>query len=185
LAVAFSVITALYLSFGFTGYFAYGEETKDIISLNLPNDWTTIAVKAGLSIGLFFTFPVMLYPVHEIFERKMLMNHWFQEYCSHPVVDLSLRNGLRGIIVLAIAIVAAKVPGFGLFISFVGSTVCAMLAFVIPALLHIKVCRQSSNMLSKGIDLALIGSGFLFAIYGTYTTALDIFGSNQGELPGS
>ncbi|CAM6090905.1 unnamed protein product [Calypogeia fissa] len=186
LAVAFGFITALYVFFGFIGYLAYGDETKDIITLNLPNDWTTIAVKGGLSIGLFFTFPVMLYPVHEIFERKMLMSHWFQDYCSHPVLELSMRNGLRGLIVLAIAIVAATVPGFGLFISFVGSTVCAMIAFVIPAFLHIQICGETSSFVSKLVDSTLIISGVVFAGYGTFITGLDIFRANQpGPLPGA
>lgn len=187
LAEAFGFITVLYLSFGFIGYLAYGDQTMDIITLNLPNDWTTIAVKAGLSVGLFFTFPVMLYPVHEIFERKMLMSLWFQDYCSHPVLETSMRNGLRGLIVLAIAVVAATVPGFGAFISFVGSTVCAMIAFVIPAVLHIQVCGETSGFVSKVVDGTLLICGLGFAGYGTYTATLNVFMPNHipGSLPGS
>lgn len=53
------------------GYAAFGEETKDIITLNLPHDWTTVAVKLALCLGLLFTFPVMMVPVFEILERSL------------------------------------------------------------------------------------------------------------------
>ena len=53
------------------GYAAFGEETRDIITLNLPQDWTTIAVKLALCLGLLFTFPVMMVPVFEILERSL------------------------------------------------------------------------------------------------------------------
>ncbi|KAE8125268.1 hypothetical protein FH972_020099 [Carpinus fangiana] len=45
LAKAFTGITILYFLFGFFGYMAYGEQTKDIITLNLPHNWWTIAVQ--------------------------------------------------------------------------------------------------------------------------------------------
>lgn len=53
------------------GYAAFGEQTKDIITLNLPHDWTTVAVKLALCLGLLFTFPVMMVPVFEILERSL------------------------------------------------------------------------------------------------------------------
>lgn len=45
LALAFSGITLVYVLFGFFGYMAYGEDTKDIVTLNLPRDWTTVTVQ--------------------------------------------------------------------------------------------------------------------------------------------
>lgn len=53
------------------GYAAFGEHTRDIITLNLPEDWSTVAVKLSLCLGLLFTFPVMLVPVYEILERSL------------------------------------------------------------------------------------------------------------------
>lgn len=35
----------LYICFGAFGHMAYGEETKDIITLNLPNNWSAVSVK--------------------------------------------------------------------------------------------------------------------------------------------
>ena len=53
------------------GYAAFGEHTRDIITLNLPEDWSTVAVKLSLCVGLLFTFPVMMVPVYEILERSL------------------------------------------------------------------------------------------------------------------
>lgn len=45
LSWAFLGITSAYVCFGIFGYLAYGDETKDIITLNLPNNWSAAAVK--------------------------------------------------------------------------------------------------------------------------------------------
>ena len=45
LAKVLAGITFVYVLFGFCGYMAYGDETKDIITLNLPKNWSAIAVQ--------------------------------------------------------------------------------------------------------------------------------------------
>lgn len=45
LSRAFLCITVAYVCFGIFGYLAYGELTRDIVTLNLPDDWTAAAVK--------------------------------------------------------------------------------------------------------------------------------------------
>lgn len=48
LAQAFLGITFAYICFGIFGYLAYGDETRDIITLNLPNNWSAAAVKVSI-----------------------------------------------------------------------------------------------------------------------------------------
>ncbi len=71
------------------GYAAFGENTKDIITLNLPHDWSTVAVKLALCLGLLFTFPVMMVPVFEILERSLQQTVGSlaisQSVCLHPL----------------------------------------------------------------------------------------------------
>jgi amino acid permease len=52
---------------------------------------------------------------------------------------------VRIALVLLIALVAAGVPGFGLFISLIGSLACASLSFIIPALCHLILFRTDIN----------------------------------------
>lgn len=54
-------ITIVYILFGFSGYMAYGDDTRDIITLNLPNTWSTKAVQViidtdGLLISWILLF---------------------------------------------------------------------------------------------------------------------------------
>lgn len=50
---AFVGITVAYICFGIFGYLAYGNETKDIITLNLPDNWTAVAIKVSANFSLF------------------------------------------------------------------------------------------------------------------------------------
>eukprot|EP00249_Psilotum_nudum_P010497 c22575_g1_i1 orf=364-1605(+) len=180
LGQSFILITALYIAFGFVGYLAFGDLTLDIITLNLPNDWSTVAVKVGLCIALFFTFPVMMYPVHEMIERSVVISRCYQHNAIHyPRACKLVVNTFRGGTVVIIALVAVYVPGFGFFISLVGSTVCVVLAFVFPALFHLRAFSDSLCFTQKVIDLFLVVAGISFAIYGTYTTCKDAFGKTS------
>jgi len=176
LALDFAAITTLYILFGFVGYWAFRDDTRDIITLNLPNDLSTILVKIGLCIGLFFTYPVMMYPVHEIFEGKLLQSAWFQTKVSPSSYLFSLLpNAVRGATVLGTAVLAVSVPGFGIFISLVGGTVCALLAFVLPSLFHIQLCGANASRQSLVIDVVLILCGVAFAVYCTSTAVASVF----------
>ncbi len=69
-------VTMLYVTFGVSGYLSYGADTKDIITLNLPiseggPDFAAL-VKACLSFSLFFTYPVMMFPVTTLLEERIV-----------------------------------------------------------------------------------------------------------------
>lgn len=53
LSQAVGCIMFVYACFGVCGYLAYGEATRDIITLNLPNSWSFSAVKVS---ALFITY---------------------------------------------------------------------------------------------------------------------------------
>ncbi|KAE8700912.1 Amino acid transporter ANT1 [Hibiscus syriacus] len=93
LSISFAWITVVNILFGTFGYIVYDDDTKDIITLNLPNDWTSIVAQnlfnptCGAEIvtyricglmatgwhvpGLVFTFPIMVHPVCEILEGTL------------------------------------------------------------------------------------------------------------------
>ncbi|RWR78331.1 Amino acid transporter [Cinnamomum micranthum f. kanehirae] len=172
LSLAIMGITTVYLCIGLFGYLAYGEETRDIITLNLPNDWSSVAVKVGLCIGLSLTFPIMMHPVHEIVEARLkaTTGGWLKRLC-YDMEQGTERVGVyifRGISVAALALVASFVPGFGLLISLVGSTLCALLSFVLPAAFHLIVMSPCLSTWQRSLDIFILVFGLLFACYGTY-----------------
>uniref|UniRef100_A0A453BUB7 Amino acid transporter transmembrane domain-containing protein n=1 Tax=Aegilops tauschii subsp. strangulata TaxID=200361 RepID=A0A453BUB7_AEGTS len=163
-------IIVVYACFGVCGYLAYGEATKDIITLNLPNSWSSAAVKVGLCIALAFTFPVMMHPIHEIVEARLRSSGCFQKL-SHGVPGaewLGLHSS-RIIMVTILTVMASFIPAFGSFVSFVGCTVCALLSFVLPTFFHLSIVGSSMSIWRRMLDYGFLLFGLGFAGYGIFT----------------
>ncbi|KAF7001487.1 hypothetical protein CFC21_017152 [Triticum aestivum] len=163
-------IIVVYACFGVCGYLAYGEATKDIITLNLPNSWSSAAVKVGLCIALAFTFPVMMHPIHEIVETRLRSSGCFQKL-SHGVPGaewLGLHSS-RIIMVTILTVMASCIPAFGSFVSFVGCTVCALLSFVLPTFFHLNIVGSSMSLWRRVLDYGFLLFGLGFAGYGIFT----------------
>ncbi|KAH7689477.1 solute carrier family 36 (proton-coupled amino acid transporter) protein [Dioscorea alata] len=169
LSLAFTGITLAYILFGIFGYLAYGDDTKDIITLNLPQNWSSVAVKVGLCVALLFTFPIMMHPIHDIMESRLKSSGWFQKV-SYNVrcAECVGLYGARIIMVMLLATVASFIPGFGSFVSFVGSTLCALLSFVLPAAFHLTFMGSSLNIWRRTLDYCILLVGMVFAGHGTY-----------------
>ncbi|CAN4083599.1 unnamed protein product [Withania somnifera] len=160
LGLAMAFISLLFGAFGVLGYFAFGEETKDIITTNLGQGLLSTFVQLGLCINLFFTFPLMMNPVYEVMERRFCEG----SYCVW----------LRWLVVLAVTFVALVVPNFADFLSLVGSSVCIVLGFVLPALFHLMVFKDELRWHGLASDAALIVMGTVFAVYGTSSSLMEI-----------
>ncbi|KAF7809582.1 amino acid transporter AVT3C-like [Senna tora] len=163
LGLGMTVISLLFGAFGALGYFAFGNETKDIITTNLGQGLVSTLVQLGLSINLFFTFPLMMNPVYEVVERRF----WDSRYCLW----------LRWLIVLGISLVALLVPNFADFLSLVGSSVCVVLGFVLPALFHCMVFKDEFGWKCMVCDGAIVVFGFIVAVSGTLSSLMEIFAS--------
>lgn len=160
LALSMAFISVMYGGFGALGYFAFGEETKDIITTNLGQGPLSILVQLGLCVNLFFTFPLMMNPVYEVMERR------FRDgaYCLW----------LRWVAVLGVILVALMVPNFADFLSLVGSSVCCVLAFVLPSLFHLIVFKDQLSRKGKALDVAILVLGLVFGVSGTWSSLLEI-----------
>ncbi|KAH0698906.1 hypothetical protein KY284_013121 [Solanum tuberosum] len=162
LGLSMVFISLMYGSFGVLGYFAFGEETKDIITTNLGRGLLSTLVQIGLCINLFLSFPLMMNPVYEVMERRFCEGR----YCFW----------LRWIMVLAVTLVAFKVPNFADFLSLVGSSVCIVLGIVLPSMFHLIVFNKELSWHGLAFDAALVLMGAVLAVYGTYSSMLEIFG---------
>ncbi|KAG6386378.1 hypothetical protein SASPL_155277 [Salvia splendens] len=154
-------IAAIYGSFGVMGYFAFGPDTADIITANMGKGLLSTFVQLGLCINLFFTFPLMMNPVYEVFERRF----WEGRYCIW----------MRWMLVLAVCLVALFVPNFADFLSVVGSSTCCILGFVLPALFHYLTFKDEMNLRRAGFDLGVIVVGTVLAVIGTCYSLQEMF----------
>lgn len=163
LGITVAFIAVMFASFGVFGYFAFGDETKDIITTNLGQGWLSSVVQLGLCLNLFVTFPLMMNPVFEVFERMFCEGRY----------SLWVRWGT----VLVVTFVALLVPNFADFLSLVGSSVCIVLGFVLPALFHLMVYRNELGWIGCVKDGAFIVFGAILAVTGTWTSLLEILGA--------
>lgn len=163
LGLAIFFIALTYGGFGLLGYLAFGSGTRDIITLNMGRNWVTILVQLALCLNLFFTFPLMMNPVHEVVESRF--NGGQYSFLA------------RSLSVLLTTIFALFVPNFADFLSLVGSSVCCALGFVLPATFHFIACRKDCSLGQVIADVLIICFGTFFAIIGTISSVKQIFSS--------
>ncbi|KAL5207984.1 hypothetical protein ABZP36_032419 [Zizania latifolia] len=109
--------------------------------------------------------PVMMHPVYEVVERLL---HG-KRYCWW----------LRWLLVLAIGVTAMYVPNFIDFLALIGSSVCVLLGFMLPASFHLKVFGTEMTWLGVLSDVLLVTLSLALAMFGTYTSLLQIFHSSS------
>ncbi|CAI0471344.1 unnamed protein product [Linum tenue] len=161
LGFAMGVISVIYGAFGALGYLAFGNDTKDIITANLGVGLISTMVQLGLCINLFFTFPLMMNPVYEIVERRF----WQGRYCLW----------LRWLLVFIVSLVALLIPNFTDFLSLVGSSVCCLLGFALPALFHLLVFKEEMGWKGWTIDVGIVTVGVVLCVTGTWYSLIEIF----------
>ncbi|XP_042508820.1 amino acid transporter AVT3C-like [Macadamia integrifolia] len=161
LGLSMIFISLMYILFGVLGYFAFGDETKDIITTNLGYGLLSNLVQLGLCINLYFTFPLMMNPVYEVFERRFFEGR----YCVWQ----------RWLVVLLVSLVALSIPNFADFLSLVGSSVCVLLGFVLPSLFHLIVFKEERGYRGLLLDAVILIVGLIIAISGTWSSVMQIF----------
>lgn len=124
-----------------------------------------------LCIALALTFPVMMHPIHEIVEARLLApGGWLRK--RGGAVERAALHASRVAVLVALSAIACFVPAFGSFASFVGSTVCALLSFVLPALFHLRVVGHAAGAAQRAADWAILLFGLAFAAHGLYAAVL-------------
>ena len=128
-------------------------------------------VQVVLCIALALTFPVMMHPIHEIVEARLLApGGWLRKRCHvGGAMGRAALHASRVAVLVALSAIACFVPAFGSFASFVGSTVCALLSFVLPALFHLRVVGHAAQ---RVVDWAILLFGLAFAAHGLYDAVL-------------
>ena len=145
-------VTTIYIMFGIAGYLSFGPDTKEIITLNLEPEGGidfALIVKVCLCFSLFFTYPVMMFPVTKIITPKVQqlitievsfhlntkssstisfknILRLFSTVCLLQETTL-FRLVLRFILVSITGIIVIVIPNFANLMSFIGATCCTLL----------------------------------------------------------
>ena len=152
-------ITLFMAFFGTAGYWAFQSGTLAPITLNLGHSRAASLVQGALCVALYFTYPIMMFPIWHIVEHRILELR-SEETCKRLL--------LRASIVFVTAMVAYAVPDFGEYLSLVGSSICTVLGFLLPAYFHLKVFGSELSAGEALLSRGLILGGALFAVVGTF-----------------
>lgn len=121
----------------------------DIITGCLSEGASSKAVKIALVFSLTFTHPLTLYPATEIIEQALLpaegsqKQTWLTRSCMGKLGVEWNRRLIRSVQVLITVIIGYALPNFSLFADLVGSLMLAVVGFMCPALLYLKLAMGS------------------------------------------
>ncbi|XP_033104591.1 amino acid transporter AVT3C-like [Anneissia japonica] len=169
--LALVLVTTLYIVFGVCGYLSFGPETENIITLNLPPGLFPLLVKGCLCFSLFFTYPMMMFPVSRIIENITT---------DDPLRNLNRGNIIRCSMVLLTGLIVLAIPNFTTLMALVGASCCTLLAFILPAIFHMKLCHETLTMRQLVFDWILIILGVVGCLIGTHDALHRMF---SPEIP--
>jgi solute carrier family 36 (proton-coupled amino acid transporter) len=159
-----TLVYMLLVTFGMSGYIAYGHNTAGVITLNLPPSIFVYAVTIMLCLSLILTYPAQMYPVFEICENYIFnerdYNATFNPYARYALSSLG-----RALIVLLSLVLASTIPSFSVITSLIGSAGSTSLAFILPVIFHYIIFR-------KEMDWPLVVLHGLILIFGVGVTVL-------------
>jgi len=111
----------------------------------------------------------MVHPINEIVEANLEKGKWIQKL--HHRSDYSTRRIEKFAIYLSRALL---VVSLAILASLVGSTVCALISYVLPASFHLILFGSSLHFWQRALDFCILSCGLLFAAYGTYNSIVGI-----------
>nr|XP_053628268.1 LOW QUALITY PROTEIN: uncharacterized protein LOC128685722 [Cherax quadricarinatus] len=154
-------LTMLYICFGVSGYASFGPHTMDIITLNLPHGSGTVdfaaMVKICLGVSLFFTYPLMMFPVTHLLDKTF-------GFATVPYRG----NIMRLILVIMTGMVVSAVPNFAILMSLIWCNFSTLCGFYSPAAFHLAIFKQRLTKRQKYFDILLIVLGVLGSIVGLW-----------------
>ncbi|XP_017058853.1 glutamate transporter polyphemus-like isoform X2 [Drosophila ficusphila] len=164
---AIVLVLISYIFVAIMGYWRYGEEIQDSLSLNIPSDEVVSQVaKAFIAIDIFLTYPLSGYVVIDI-----IMNHCWNKNkeLKHPVLKELV---IRVAYVLCTTITGLIFPNLGPLLSLVGAFTISLLNLVFPPM--IDICLYYPPEYNYGKlkwklvrDILLIVIGILILVNGT------------------
>ena len=163
LAVTLLGVCALFIFFGGVNYAYYGEETKTVITLNLPQgSHIGRAIPFAFAFASLFNVPLFLFPAAIYLEAQC--------FDTAPSVGRTWKiNCMRTMLILACTFVAyLGKHRLDAFIALIGSLCCVPLAFIFPVICHAKLCQASPKALA--LHSLVLALGVVLFVYTTFSS---------------
>ena len=150
-----STITVIFISFSAICCSAYGDETKVLVILNLPNTYWVAIILIMYSVAVILTMPLVLNPVFTVSEKHLKISE--------------KKKTLNRILIILIIVVLGTLArdNLGFYVSVIGGVFSSPLAFIFPAFIHLKL---SDGNREKKMAMAMIVTGVFFGVAAIFST---------------
>ncbi|KAG2468647.1 vesicular inhibitory amino acid transporter [Polypterus senegalus] len=146
-------------AFAVLGFLTWGEETKEVITDNLPSALRTV-VNVCLLVKVLLSYPLPFYAATEILQTCICALDL--EHSRKQTYSLVMRGSL----LLVTFLVSLYIPHFSLLMGLTGSMTGAAMSFLLPALFHLKLKWRSLACKEKVLDLSIVVLGTLCSLSG-------------------
>lgn len=149
-------IVVVFLWFSIIGVYSYGNDLEDLITLNLPDSYW-VAVMLLMYVGaIVLGMPLCLHPAFQIMDKYLHLDGYRSNFARTALV------------VLVILLGYFARHSLGICVSVIGGLFCAPLAFVFPAIIHLKLTASSKP--EQLISWGMIGLGVVFGVSAVMST---------------
>lgn len=139
---AIVLVAFAYVIFGTLGYLFYGSNINASITFNLTPGPIADSVKVSLSLSLYFSFILQMFPVVDISDYAV---HYAlsrgQEHAPLTKWTVLVQSFMRIFWVCLTGVIAITVSNFGLLVSLTGSLANSMIAFILPTLFYLRIIQ--------------------------------------------
>ncbi|XP_046842299.1 vesicular inhibitory amino acid transporter-like [Xenia sp. Carnegie-2017] len=161
--VAYLAITGVKMGFGIIGFLTFQDQTKQVITRNIPHGFLHLPINV-LVLGLALSSYTI--PVYTVFDLLQDINtSWFPLATllegSDRLTQITLIT-LRCFVISLTLLTGVIIPHFGLYMALVGNFTGMCLAFIFPAIFHMKICYDRLEWHHFTIDTLVA----LFGIFG-------------------
>lgn len=144
LNTAVAIVAAAYVIFGSLGYLFYGSNINATITFNLTQGAMADSVKVSLSLSLYFSFILQMFPVVDISDYAVYYAMSSRDSALPTPLNrkmILVQSLMRIFCVCLTGIVAITVSNFGLLVSLTGSLANSMIAFILPTLFYLRIIQ--------------------------------------------
>lgn len=166
LTLVSGTVMLVYIVFGIVFYLAFGEDTKSMATLNIPEGsmWGKLLPGCIILVGLV-SVPIDGLVLAQMYEPLI-------PWSSGPRVRKWQKNVVRTLLLLAVAVLT-WVGGDQLqnLLALVGGFSCSFLSLIMPAILHKSICRPGP--MGRFMDVFAILLGLFILVTSTSWTLLN------------
>ena len=180
MSITYVVITFVKVAFGFIGYLTFTVDTDQVITNNLPDGGLHMGINLLVLLLAVTSYTIPVYTVFDILEN-LSFSCCTVDNPSEAKDKISYAQALvaRLCVVSFTLFIGVLVPHFGLYMALVGSFTGMCLAFIFPAIFHMKICYERLQWHDFVVDTIAALFGLIGAIIGCHFSVLALIAEYQ------